>query len=108
MIDTLLITVLVEGVLVLAYCIWQKKPLLSIFVTSLAANVVTQSVLWVVLNIFFQHYLATLLITEILIWVMEGIALFGIRKNHLRVWEALPLSLVMNLSSFGVGIWLPV
>jgi hypothetical protein len=60
------------------------------------------------LSLFYQHYLVALLVAEILIWAMEGYLLYGLRFNQLQVRDALSLSLMMNLSSFGIGWFLPV
>ena len=108
MIETLSITILVEGVVCLGYAIWQRKPIGSIFTTSVFVNLITQSLLWVVLSLFYQHYLVVLLSAENLIWVLEGCLLCGLRFNHLKLREAFFLSLMMNLSSFGIGWFLPV
>ena len=108
MIKTLAITILVEGAIGISYSIWQKKPVGSILITSVFANVITQSLLWIVLNIFFQHYLMIMLIAEFLIWILEGILLYMFRSNQLSFMESLFLSFVMNLSSFAMGWWLPV
>ena len=108
MIETLSITILVESAVCLGYSIGRRKPLGSIFITSILINLITQSLLWVALSLFYQHYLAVLLITEILIWVLEGFLLYGLRFNQLKLREASFLSLMMNLSSFGIGWFLPV
>ena len=108
MIETLSITLLVEGVVCLGYTIRWRKPSGSIFITSIFINLITQSILWVALSLFYQHYLAVLLIAEILIWVLEGYLLYGLRFNQLKIREAFVLSLMMNLSSFGAGWFLPV
>ena len=108
MIQTLTITILIEGVICLLYAVRRKKPLWPILLTSLLGNIVTQSLLWLALTLFFQHYLATLLIAELLIWLMEAMLHHGLRWNHLSMGEAVFLSLIMNLSSFGLGWFLPV
>ena len=108
MIETLSITFLVEGVVCLGYSIWQKKPIGSIFITSIFVNLITQTLLWVTLSLFYQHYLPTLLVAEIFIWVIEGYLLTAMRVNQLKVGEALSLSCMMNLASFGIGWFLPV
>jgi hypothetical protein len=107
-IDTLVITILVEGVVCLGYSIWRRKPIGPIFITSVFVNLITQSLLWVALSLFYQYYLATLLVAEVLIWAMEGYLLYGWRLNRLKIGEALILSLMMNLSSFGIGWFLPI
>jgi hypothetical protein len=108
LIVTLLITVLVEGIVACGYSIGRGKPLGPILFTSLVANLITQSFLWVGLNLFFQHYLSTLLIAESLIWMIESIILYCVPANQLRFTEALFLSLTMNLVSFVLGWFLPV
>jgi hypothetical protein len=105
---TLLITLLVEGAIVSGYSIWRKKPVRSILFTSVVANLITQSMLWIVLNLFFQHYLVALLIAEVLIWMIESLLLYRFPANQLGLPEAVLLSLLMNLASFVVGWFLPV
>jgi hypothetical protein len=107
-IQTLVITILIEGVVCLSYSIWRKKPTRAILLTSVLGNLLTQSLLWIALNIFFQHYLVTLLIAEILIWLIESLLFYGLRFNQLDAGESLLLSIMMNLSSFGFGWMLPI
>ena len=74
----------------------------------LAANLITQPLLWLILSIFLQHYLTALLATEVGIVGIEAAILYLVRPNRLRLGEALMLSLVMNSASFLVGLSLPV
>lgn len=108
MIRTLSITIVVESMIVTGYCLWRKKPAGPVLLTSICGNLGTQSLLWIVLTLFFQRYLVTLLIAEVLIWAVEGFLLFFIPANHLRFNAAMLLSLIMNLSSFMLGWFLPV
>jgi len=107
-IQTLTITIVIEGSLCLVYSIWQKKPIRPILLTSLLGNLFTQSLLWAVLTLFFHHYLATLLISETLIWLIEAMLYHGLKWNHLSMGDAIFLSLITNLSSFGFGWYLPI
>ena len=107
-IHTLLVTIIVEGAVGLAYSLWRKKPIVPILITSIFANLLTQSFLWIALSIFFHHYLTTLFIAEILIWIIESVLYYRLRFNQLSVRESLFLSLIMNLSSFAFGLFLPV
>jgi len=107
LIVTLLITIITEAIVVLGYSIWRKKPLGSILFTSISANLITQSLLWFALNLFFQHYLITLLITEILIWMIESVLMSYFPGNRLRFAEAVLLSLSMNLAGLMFGWFLP-
>jgi len=108
LIVTLVITILIEGMIAIGYSIKCKKPIGPILITSILANLITQSFLWVVLNLFFQHYLITLLIAEILIWMIESLLLYRFPANRLRLPEAALLSLFMNLTSFVLGWFLPI
>lgn len=109
MIPTLLVTILTEGTIASLYAIWQKKPLRPILLASILVNLITQSLLWVVLNLFYQHYLVTLFIAEFLIWMVEGVCLyvFVFRFNQLDFMESFALILAMNLASFVLGWFLP-
>lgn len=108
MISTLLFTIVIETSVVIGYCVWRRKPIRSILITSLVANLITQLLLWGVLNLFFQNYLVTLLIAEVLIWILEGLILYYVRANQLTFRQAAQLSMIMNLVSFAVGWFLPV
>ena len=108
MIKTLAITVMVESVVCLLYSIWRKKPVQPILITSVLANLLTQSLLWIVLHLYFQHYLVSIYSAEILIWMIEGFLLHHFPANQLSLQEATLLSLTMNLASFGLGWFLPI
>jgi hypothetical protein len=105
---TLLITVLLEGTVAIVYSAWRKKPVLPILLTSAYGNLVTQSVLWIVLTLSFRHYLLTLALAEILVWGIESLLLYGIRANQLKLKEAALLSLGLNGISLALGWFLPV
>lgn len=108
MILTLGLTIVIEGVVVTAYALWRKKPLIHLLLSSLLANLVTQSALWLILTRFPDHYLTVLLISEFCICGTEGLILYFYRYNRLRISEALILSLGMNLASFVIGWFLPI
>lgn len=108
MIFTVLITIVVEAAVVLGYSVWHKKPVTPILITSVIANLITQSSLWVVLTLLFRHYLIALLVAEIIIWLIESYLLYRLPINLLRFQEAIFLSLSMNLASFALGWFLPI
>lgn len=108
MIATLFITILIESIVVIGYSYWRKERLAPILVTSMGGNLLTQSLLWVMLNLFFQNYLLALLVAEILIWIIETVLLYSIPANQLSLKEASLLSLGMNALSLAVGWLLPV
>lgn len=108
MILTFSVTIIVEGVVILGYSLWRRKPFLSILFTSVCGNLITQSLLWIALNIFFRYYLITLIVAELLIWIIESILLYAVPANRLRFVNAMFLSLSMNFMSFALGWFLPV
>lgn len=108
MIDSLLITIVIEGVIVFVYALWKHKPVGRILFASILANILTQPMLWVVLDLFFVHYLTTLFISEIFIWLIESVILRFFPGTQLGWKESMLLSLAMNLSSFSVGWFFPV
>jgi hypothetical protein len=85
----------------------RRKSLAPILFTSIWANLITQSFLWVVLSLFFQHYIITLFIAEIFIWMIESLLLYRFSANQLDLQEAVLISLLMNLASFALGWFLP-
>jgi len=97
-----------EGGLVFVYSRWREKPTRSILLTSLLANLITQSLLWSALLLFFRHYWLVLIVMEIFIWLVESLIFYRIRANQLTLKEAMSLSLAINLASFGAGLFLPV
>jgi len=107
LIVTLVITILVEGCIVAGYCIGRGKSLAPILFTSIWANLITQSFLWIVLSLFFQHYIIALFIAEIIIWMIESFLLYWFSANQLHLQEAVLISLLMNLASFAFGWFLP-
>ena len=107
MIVTLFITIVVEGSIIIGYSIWRKIPLRPLLLTSFLGNLLTQSLLWAALIIFFRDYLLTLIIVEILIWVIESLLLYSVTANRVSLGEAALLSLCMNGMSFALGWFAP-
>jgi hypothetical protein len=105
---SLLFTLFSEGLVVLGYAAWRKKAAGRLLLASVFVNVGTQSLLWLALNLFPDHYLATLAAAEPLIWLAESAWLYRVPGTRLTGREALLLSLVMNLASFGLGWFLAV
>lgn len=108
MILTLFLTLVLETLVAAGFCYWRRKPFKSIFLTAGIANLLTQSMLWLALNLLYRHYLPALFIGEIVIWLVESAILRLIPSNKLGWLEALGLSLLMNLASFGIGWFLPI
>jgi hypothetical protein len=105
---TLPLTIFIEGIIVCGFALWRKKPIGRILAASVLANLLTQFLLWGVLNLFPGHYLITLFVMEIFIWLLESAILYYFPGTKLDRRAALSLSLGMNLASFGIGWFLPV
>jgi len=108
LIVTLFVTIIIEGIVVIVYSIWRRKPIVPVLFTSVIANLITQSLLWIVLNVFFQSYLIVLFVAEILIWLLESLLLSYFPANKLRFADAILIAFLMNLASFALGWFLPV
>lgn len=108
MIPTLLLSILIEGIIAIGYSRWRRNPAGRLLLALVAANVSTQLLLWAVLNLAPGHYLPILFSAEALIWMIEGVILYLFPGTELGLREALMLSLVLNLASFGIGWFLPV
>jgi len=82
-----------------------KYLFFSIFFVNLVTNPVLNYILWLNSSFsFFATTIANLILLEILIIVIEGFLLaFALRRNF---GSQLPLSAVMNVASFLVGILL--
>ena len=108
MITTFSITIIVESIVAGSYAILYKKPIFHLLFSCLLANLLTQPLLWLVLQVFIRDYLIALFIAEFCIWVVEGGILFLYAYSRLRLRDALGLSLAMNLASFAAGWLLPI
>ena len=101
------ITILIEGIVL---WIWsmrskpRKKQYLHRLAALTIANILTQFLLIAALAWSPFHYWPTLLTMEVLIVMIEAEVL---HKTRLSWNNALKLSLLVNLVSFGLGIILP-
>lgn len=105
---TLVFTILIEAILVFIFSRLRSKPLRPLLLTSVFANLITQSILWIGLLLFFRHYWLVLTVMEIFIWLVESLTFYRVRANQLTLKDAMLLSLAINLASFSVGLFLPV
>jgi hypothetical protein len=92
-IRTLPVTVLIEGIVVFAFARLKNKPAGNLLRASLFVNVITQSILWISLGIFFRHYLTVLLTGEVLIWLAESLLMQRLSGNQLTWRQSVVLSL---------------
>ncbi len=107
-IKSLLLTLALELAVALGYALWRKRPIAYVFTITLLMNLLTWIPFRVILgNLSASQYLAGSAIGEVVIWLVEaGVLAFALRKQ-VTIKEALLLSLVLNLVSFGIGLLLP-
>jgi hypothetical protein len=105
-----LVTIAVEGVIVLVYAAVRQRNVFAWLTYILAVNVVTQAVLWPVIGSqrSYTSHLTTMMIAEPLIWLAEAGLLYLLRGGRLAVKIALLVSLVLNAVSLGIGLLVPV
>ncbi len=108
MIAALLVTIVIESVVDLFYCLCKKKPWISIVITGLWANFWTQAGLGMILKFSPASYPPILISAEMLIWLVEWLCFAVVPSNRLNIREAMWLSLLCNLTSFGIGLILPI
>lgn len=105
-----LATILVEGLLVLAYAVATGGRVLEWMTQVLLVNMTSQPGLWLILISRGPTlpYLPTLAIAEPLIWLFEALLLYLLRGRNVRFLKVLLLSLALNGVSFALGLILPV
>jgi hypothetical protein len=109
MVQGLLFTLAVEMALAAGYAIWRKRPLALLLTIVWMMNLITHSLLSLGIGELFYLLGAGIvwtLASELVIWLVEaGILAIALRKQ-IRFREALLLSLVLNVASFGIGMLL--
>jgi hypothetical protein len=100
-------TIFLEGLVVILFGLVLKKAFLYLFFSSFIINIITQTILWVLLLLNFHHYLLTLILAELFIWGFEGLVLGFLPGNRLSIKEGFLLSFFMNTTSLGIGWFLP-
>lgn len=103
------VTLAVEAILALVYAGLKQRRWLTLLTVVFLANLVTQPCFALLLNLVDTSYILTLTLAgEILIWFVEAAILHLALRKTLSVREALLLSLLLNASSFAVGLLLPI
>ena len=103
------ITVAIEGVVYLIYAWLRQRPRLEGFTAVLLANLLTHPWLWWGIRGLNPADLWVVVIpAELLVWLVEAFVLYFLQRKSLRLAEALGLSLLLNCTSFGVGLLLRV
>jgi len=106
---TLPVTLLLEGLVAFIYATVKKQPRITLLTLVALASLITQPLLWAVLNLPLgaDDWLGYL-VAEILIVVIEAGLLYGWRHQTQTFKQSLALSLMLNVVSFIVGLIIPV
>lgn len=105
-----LVTVVIEGVVVLVYAALRRQALFPWLTQGLLVNMITQPALWLV--VMSQRgsapYVAIIAAAELAIWLVEAALLSLLRGGRFSFQGALALSLILNAVSLSAGLLLPV
>ena len=108
---TFILTLIVEITLAWVYLWYLKPPDRKLLLGVLFANVFTQP-LFVLsqsdLGLNIQHSMNSILIVELVIWLVEAIIIYFAQKKELSFIKILILAFVLNAASFGLGLLLPI
>jgi len=104
------LTIVVEGLIVLAYAAATGLRIPHWLAYVVLANLVTQPALWYLMGLLPADiaYVPALTAAESVVWVAEAGLLRLLAGGRLGVGHALMLSLVLNVASCGVGLLLPL
>jgi len=106
--SSLVTTLAVELSLGALYMGWRKRPALLVLTVILLLNLLTQPALWVTVSGFSgQDPVLAVLISELVIWLVEAGGLVLAQRKTIGFGEALLVSLILNATSFGVGLLPP-
>lgn len=104
----LVTTLAAELLLGALYVVWRKRPAVLILTVILLLNLVTQPALWLTVSGFSGKYpVIAVLFAELVVWLVEAGGLFLAQRKTIGFGEALLVSLVLNVASFGIGLLLP-
>lgn len=109
---TLPLTILIESVLTVVYGKLRGRSLLTLITSVILANTITQPFLLIALFMMgamgrtgLMNYL---LVFEVVIWLGEAVMIYLPQRKEMAFKEALGLSLLLNATSFLIGLTLRV
>lgn len=102
------LTFLIEGLLVLFYARRRAHSPAVLLTGALLANLLTQPVFLFLLVFRVNMPFLWIVIAELCIWLVEAGVLHLTQRKTLSFKEALALSLLLNVISFGLGLLLPI
>ena len=105
----LLATILVEGVIVLAYTATRGLRIRRWLTFVTLINLITQPALWCVMRLLPADvaYFSALAVGESLVWLVEAVLLHLLAGGRLTLRNAAIVSLILNGVSVGIGLLLP-
>jgi hypothetical protein len=101
-------TLISELTLGVIYAVWRKHPKVLFLTVILLLNLITQPALWLTVSGFNGRYpVIVVLLAEMVVWLAESVGLYLALRKRIGFGEALLVSLVLNATSFGIGLLLP-
>jgi hypothetical protein len=109
---TLPLTILIESVVTILYAKLRQRSMLTLLTSVILANTITQPFLLITLfmigAIGQTGIINYLLIFEVIIWLGEALMIYLMQRKEIAFKEALGLSLLLNATSFLIGLMLRV
>jgi hypothetical protein len=102
------VTLAIELTIGLVYVLWRKRPWLRVLLAILLMNLVTQPVLWFAVKEFRLTTCIFAYLLELVVCLVEAWILYRVLRKTAKFSEVFLLSLAMNLTSFGIGLLLPI
>lgn len=109
---TLPLTILIESILGGIYAKLRQRSMIMILTLVILVNAITQPILVLAYSVVdtngLSQVLIYLFILEILVWLGEAVMLYLPLRKEIRLREALGISLLLNITSFLVGLFFRV
>lgn len=101
------IGLVIENVIALIYTKIRSRPKIETLTFVTLANMVTLPALWIAAFYIGGYEFYALLVIEVVIWIVETVILYILQRREIDLKEAALLSLLINGSSFLIGLLLP-
>ncbi len=103
------LSIALEMVIAAGFALWNKESAGRLLSVVLLANIITLPGLWLVLNSAGSGaYLPLLLVGEVIVWAVEAAIFAAVLRPDFSWHRAVLFSLLLNVASLLLGLFLPV
>lgn len=95
----LLLILVLELVAALAYLIYTQKSFMVLYSVAIV-NLITTLLVWTIL----PHFVSSVFVLWFLCTVLESLGIWAINRKHLTLVDATKLSVIMNVTSYSLGM----